>query len=643
MDIHMHGNSCLHYGHNAYKQPPHTKEDSLQFLSLEEKECILFFEETIGSLEYGLEDNSTGLTSERTATVEDCSSTSNTAIATGLVEHDIIDLVHSTLDFTKPDIYSHGLTEEIKMYRTESNTYEDSSHHPPPGSIPTPVIIASKIAEQQGTNGTSSLSSVLVERRRSTDSAHSLPSKCGPPTHDKPHRLPDNINMMLGSRDPSPQSVATAVVSMQERRSQMLANLPHSDNHLEAGESACVQNNPSRSVTFRDPTKDKSRMEALSMLGLTQGRSPQGNPVPVTVTSNSRYNKVSSSAVITGNNASNSTANIANISPNATVSQKNSSPYKPSSTASSSAHIYSNANVSPVSTINQRKNSSTTFTPLSLSSNEPKAKCEFSTSNFNSYGGKSTIFTPPTTDSLTYTNKENRSSIALSPTSAEVKHIDLNSYGGKTLVLNPTSSFKAESVPIQSGPPETADIQINSYGGISRVIHPSMQTDVPDGPVVRSQSHNYSPSNTLTVSTHNNDLPSLTGSKSRLFPPIKADGQQTGPHYYSPVRDTAALPDLICHEAKPKALIPLHPEPVYQLTSRSSLSTAPPSTTPRPLSTSGSQRPRSDPVPTEIRSKPPPKPSFRTQGITVQFSGKGATDEARRDALRKLGLLKNTT
>ncbi|XP_038597397.1 proline and serine-rich protein 2 isoform X2 [Tachyglossus aculeatus] len=34
---------------------------------------------------------------------------------------------------------------------------------------------------------------------------------------------------------------------------------------------------------------------------------------------------------------------------------------------------------------------------------------------------------------------------------------------------------------------------------------------------------------------------------------------------------------------------------------------------------------------------------FRPQGITVQFSGRGSTEEARREALRKLGLLKETS
>uniref|UniRef100_A0A8C6YJA8 Uncharacterized protein n=1 Tax=Nothoprocta perdicaria TaxID=30464 RepID=A0A8C6YJA8_NOTPE len=43
------------------------------------------------------------------------------------------------------------------------------------------------------------------------------------------------------------------------------------------------------------------------------------------------------------------------------------------------------------------------------------------------------------------------------------------------------------------------------------------------------------------------------------------------------------------------------------------------------------------------RSGSLPRPSgFRPQGVTVRFSGRGSTEEARREALRKLGLLKET-
>ncbi|KAI4901732.1 hypothetical protein NFI96_010958 [Prochilodus magdalenae] len=661
MDIHVHGNPRLHYGHNGYHQAPHPKEDGLQFLSLEEKECILFFEETIDSLDEGIEDEGAGLSSERNTAVENLqtaprsavNSAPTTTLAPSLIEHDIIDLVHSKPDFTMPDFQSLAAapqthfeikpktspTEGVSGMATGSDASEESSYQPPPGSIPTPVIIASKIAEHQGTSGTSSSPSVLVQRRESLESP-----RCGPPTHAKPHRLPDNINMMLGNRDPTPQSIATAAVNMQERRSQMLANLPPSAHPLEGGEPACVRNPPSRSVSFKDPALDNSRMEALSMLGLSQSKTLPHNMTPVTSTktqSSSTYSankKIGSSA----ENASNSghtysnIVNNVNISPNTTVSQKNSSPYKVSSsaTASSSTHTYSSTvnNVSPNTTMSQRKNSST-----STSSYEPKAKGEMYTSNFNSYGGKSAVISPASTDTLA--NPDKRSSTAPAPVSAEVTHSDFNSYGGKTIVLNPTSSFRADSSPsTRSVKPESEDTQINSYGVRSRVINPTAQTDLPDGPACRPRSHSSSPSSTITASTPRNDPTSPTGSKSRIFPPAKTDGQ----HYSSTVRDKDQQ-DVNNLEAKPKAGSPLHPDPVYQPVGRSRPGTVPPAPAPRPQWHTGSLRPRPDPISQEIRSKPSSKPSFRTQGITVQFSGKGATDEARRDALRKLGLLKNTS
>uniref|UniRef100_A0A8B9JWX8 Uncharacterized protein n=1 Tax=Astyanax mexicanus TaxID=7994 RepID=A0A8B9JWX8_ASTMX len=87
-----------------------SRKDGLQFLSLEEKECILFFEETIDALEEGLEDEGTEQSSGRSTPVEDVRATSrpavnsvpNTAIAPSLIEHDIIDLVHTTPNYSTP-------------------------------------------------------------------------------------------------------------------------------------------------------------------------------------------------------------------------------------------------------------------------------------------------------------------------------------------------------------------------------------------------------------------------------------------------------------------------------------------------------------------------------------------------------------
>lgn len=76
---------------------------------MEEKECILFFEETIDSLEQGFDDT-TGLTSRRSTPAEGIGTSSNSAlrpalasdVSSSLMDHDIIDLVHSPTNFTVP-------------------------------------------------------------------------------------------------------------------------------------------------------------------------------------------------------------------------------------------------------------------------------------------------------------------------------------------------------------------------------------------------------------------------------------------------------------------------------------------------------------------------------------------------------------
>lgn len=586
----------------------------------------------------------------------------NTAIAPSLIEHDIIDLVHTTPNYSMPAFHNLSVAPEAhfeikpnrnptESFPTAADASDDNIHQPPPGSVPTPVIIANHLAEHQGTSGSSSLSSVLNQRRRSLETPHSPPSRHGPPTHAKPHRLPENITIMRGSQDPSPQSIATAAVNMQERRSQVLSNLPPSAHPLQGGEPACVRNPPSRSVSFTDPTPNKSRMEALSMLGLTQGRTP---PVTSTKTesgnatsANSNANKVGSSSDVASKSAHtyNNIANNVSISPNSSVSQKNST-NKVSYIADRTSNSAKSANISPNTSLSQKKPSSS-VTPSSPTSYEPKSRSENFTSSFNnSYGGRSAIITPATSATFAnHANQDNRSSSAPAPLSAEVTHSDFNSYGGKTIVLNPTASIKTEpALSPGSSPakPEPAEIHINSFGGRSKVINPSTHTDLLDGPVYRPRSNSHSPSNTITATTQHTDRHSPTGSKSRIFPLAKAESQHTFHHYASPVRDEAQ-PDINTHEVKPKAVSPMHPDPVYQPISRSRLSSAPPAPAPKPLRPTASLRPRPDPIPAEIRSRPPPKASFRTQGITVQFSGKGATDEARRDALRKLGLLKDTS
>ncbi|MCJ8736226.1 hypothetical protein PDJAM_G00256550 [Pangasius djambal] len=557
MDVHVHSNPRLHYRLNGCQQP---KDDGLQFLSVEEKECILFFEETIDSLEESFDD-ATGMTSRRTTPAEGLRTSSNSAlspvvaenVSPSLMEHDIIDLVHATTNFHVPDSQNLAVTPEPHYETipkkdpmesdvpslTTSSDARENSHLPPPGSVPTPVVIASRISEHQGTGGITP--STLLGRRCS------LESKRDPPTPARTPRLPSKISITRGNRDPSPHSLATAAVNIQERRSQMLANLPAGSHPLEGGEPACVRNLPMRSVSFKDMAPEKSRIEALAKLGLG------------------------------GANTPNSTASIVTIGSSSTTSP-NSSAYK-------------------------KKNSTTSIAQSTSSSGyKPKPKSEVSSNSFNCYGGKTAAIMPITV------NQERRYSVP--PAGAEVKQTDFNSYGGKTIVLNPTTSVKVGSVPSSSEKtPEPAETQFNSYGGRSRVINPLVNTDTPE---VVNCAHSHSPNNTV--------------------PPTSYHGDPTRSRYPSEQNS---------YDAKPKAPIPLPSDPVYQPIVRTRPATLPPPTTSRPQCPTGSLRSRLDPVPPEILRKP--VPSFRAQGITVQFSGRGTTGEARRDALRRLGLLKNTS
>uniref|UniRef100_A0A3B4ZZT8 Proline and serine rich 2 n=1 Tax=Stegastes partitus TaxID=144197 RepID=A0A3B4ZZT8_9TELE len=103
----------------------------------------------------------------------------------------------------------------------------DSSYHPP-GCIPTPVLIAQKIAENQAGGGSNLLPSTML-RRLSLESekpaTHSTdpPAKQGPPTSAKPNRFPSNISVILGNKEHQNQPLAN--VNIHERRAQMLANL----------------------------------------------------------------------------------------------------------------------------------------------------------------------------------------------------------------------------------------------------------------------------------------------------------------------------------------------------------------------------------------------------------------------------------
>ncbi|KAK9975525.1 hypothetical protein ABG768_020779 [Culter alburnus] len=597
MDVHMHNSRTHHYGLNNGAN--RFSEDDLQFLSLEERECILFFEETIGSLEEDDERTGMSVGGHRLAAERPASHT-QTARHHSPVDHDIIDLVHPTPDpnrlkdtppiITPPIIMSPIITPDFQELIAAPETHyevkakheppallhvshtppEELGRHPPTSSVPTTATSANKIVERESVTPASQ----LLQRRCSLELPQNPSVKHGPPIHAKPTRLPDSISFLLGSREHIPHSIATEAVSMQERRAKMLSNLTGSAHPLDGGEPSCVRNLPMRSISFRDPTPDKSRMEALSKLGLAQRRcqsvmraSSDAESAKTTAFKSNSPAKASADVRATDTTDHCQTRRsqpVTHTSPKDAGNVKNTT-FKTALPANASADIRTTDTTDHCQTRRSQ--------PVMHTS--PRDAEITKTTTFKSTlpaNASADVRTADTTD-----HYQAKSSPAPILTSAEITHSDFNSYGGKSITLNPTLSFRAEYVPASLPKTEASDTHLNNYGGRSR----SMTTPEP---MYGARSKNF-PGNSSSNRTANEDLPKRTASRSNTQPPTPAP---------RPLR---------------------HPSPLSP------------------------NEPRS----LEIRRKSLPKPSFCTQGITVQFSGKGATDEARRDALRKLGLLRDTS
>ncbi|XP_062373725.1 proline and serine-rich protein 2 [Sardina pilchardus] len=665
MDVQVQPN--LHYGVNgghestAGTRARSTDDDTLQFLSREEKECILFFEETIDSLEESLkEEEGPALSSGNNTPVEDGSvppspvqTSTPVAVEPPYIrrDSDIIDLVHSTSNHTMPDFQSLAVAPEAhfenKARREPMDNFPSEYHipvtpgedgggsgsggyQPPPGSVPTPVLIAQKLAEHQGdaAAGTALLPSMLAKRRRSLDSTNPVPAavKQGPPTSAKPA----NRSALLSSRDLTHDVALRAV----DRRARM--------SPMEGGEPACVRNLPTRSVSFRDPTPDKSRMEALSKLGLVRGRAKSITPTVDPISEPTKH-----------------------APPTATVTS--------SSSSSSSSSSPSSSFLAPRTEIH---------------------------TDFNRFGGKSTVVTP---SPMPPASPDAQSS-SLSPTSADVASRDFNSYGGKTIVVVPTASTSSRAVdPAPAPPPAPAPapppvpvpapdsapnypppaahfsaqpaktdppaVELNSYGGRTKTIVPASalaRADVVDGPAshppdIRAGVPTHSPSPPATVRGEPPNTSSLSsatsvsisaastsashsyGGKSKVITPAPQVVPKVDPHQ---PEAQAAAPD---HWSRTRPEVMVARENSFGSRTRvvvpggggggarGKSATLPPTTAPKPPSPHRTLEAPRLPSPSKVTSKP----SFRSQGITVQFSGRGVTDDSRREALRKLGLLKN--
>uniref|UniRef100_A0A3P9HBG7 Proline and serine rich 2 n=1 Tax=Oryzias latipes TaxID=8090 RepID=A0A3P9HBG7_ORYLA len=243
------------------------KDDTLKYLSPEEQETLQFFEQTIDSLDDSLEEQENRRSaqisrSSTPPTQVECSSAPFIPVVIFFKTGSVTSLFLTDFRHMLPAPESHF---EIKP-RHESmasdynlptpNTPPDghSAYHPP-GSVPTPVLIAHQIAENQG-GGTTSTHPSTVLRRLSLESEKTQvdgsdhPSRRGPPTSAKPAHLPANISMLQRSREHLNPSGSDETIHNRQESQSLVSPSEHYQQSIETK----VRKAPTRSISFKDPT-----------------------------------------------------------------------------------------------------------------------------------------------------------------------------------------------------------------------------------------------------------------------------------------------------------------------------------------------------------------------------------------------------
>ncbi|NXB72026.1 PRSR2 protein, partial [Donacobius atricapilla] len=293
-------------------------DESLKYLTHEEQDVLMFFEETIDALEDDLEemalrDSGIHCQSPR-STEENVSSHSET--------EDIIDLVQSTPESSDHEGPSSRDTEPVtslplclsvlaatrRAESPRSAVPADLPPRPPAAppavsetpplpaapvppvqhpkllrSVPTPLIVAQKISEQQVESRArlpGAPKEGNSERRKApvANGDYSPAPKHPPAPAPKLHRFPSNINITNVSGKEFSETISKAAVNVQERRAQVLANINGGALLAAELEEKLHKNDflsRNRSSSLRDLSSEQTRYEALTKLGLVKGKPAQ--------------------------------------------------------------------------------------------------------------------------------------------------------------------------------------------------------------------------------------------------------------------------------------------------------------------------------------------------------------------------------
>ncbi|XP_067861192.1 proline and serine-rich protein 2 [Heptranchias perlo] len=288
-------------------------DDFMNYMSHEEKECILFFETTLDSLKDDFEESSSiaSIKSEDRATPTQANSGNEEIIDLVATRSQPIEFrpnydnvfpVDKGNDFVLQREEIQAIQEKPQLQQSESpppiyvapftkqRSFDRTSPEPeiepgrayysqtkPPGSVPTPVVIAQKIAEKKVGNGSLSPmspteSKLFTYENDRTNSTSPTDSREFQYKNVKIQRFPSNISISVANKEYN-NTITKAAVKVQERKAQVLANLGGTS--LLIAESDEKQqkvrlNGPRRCTSFKEAGSSQTRGEALSKLGLVK-------------------------------------------------------------------------------------------------------------------------------------------------------------------------------------------------------------------------------------------------------------------------------------------------------------------------------------------------------------------------------------
>ncbi|XP_075061368.1 proline and serine-rich protein 2 [Mixophyes fleayi] len=272
-------------------------DENLKYLTNEEKNALMFLEETLDAFEDDIEEPSLSLNSSigyySPRSTEDSHSDTEDIIDLVQTEHNHagvtpsdsgIGLNTSDWNRTQKDTATSESTARSLPVAIPAETIQKSNGKFSPelpaertklhGAIPTPVIIAQNILEKKSDNGNgSALSSKDDKSSELKKSVSTSPIGDGHfvfpgSPNAKPGRFPNNINIKLVGKQYN-KTIAKAAVNVQERKAQVLANL-HRPASLDEIDGKNHHEPLGRRTSFRDVPSEQTRYEALTKLGLVK-------------------------------------------------------------------------------------------------------------------------------------------------------------------------------------------------------------------------------------------------------------------------------------------------------------------------------------------------------------------------------------